>query len=89
MEDSYTGFALTPVDDEPQSTRRSSSQYAATVRYFWRSEPKTQEIDFRKEGIKGQTLRVGLMKAIADEGLVGKVTVSVHESTGKAYLKKV
>jgi len=91
MADNDYGDALpmTPVEDLPERGGRSTNVYRATVRAFWAGEPDRQKIDLRAVGIKGQTLRVGLLKAIEQEGLVGKVTVIISESTQAGYLKKV
>ena len=85
----YKGLPMTPVDEEPRAVRGSSGRYTDTIKAFWSGDPITQAINFREAGIKGQTLRVGLLKAIDDEGLTDKVKVSIHEKTGLAYLTKV
>lgn len=80
---------MKPVAAEPPAARGASALYTETIGAFWSGDPTTQEIDFKAAGIKGQTLRVGLLKAIDDAGLTGKVKVSIHEKTGLAYLTKV
>jgi len=80
---------MTPVEDEPVRGRRSTNIYRATVKKFWEGEPESQQIDLKQIDMRGQTLRVGLLKAIEQEGLDGKVEVSIYESSGMAYLKKV
>ena len=91
MADNDYGDALpmTPAEDLPVRGGRSTNIYRATVRAFWAGEPERQKIDLGAVGIKGQTLRVGLLKAIDQEGLAGKVTVTVSESMQAGYLTKV
>ena len=80
---------MTPVEDASPRGRRSANIYTATLRKFWEGEPKNQRIDLHAVNIKGQTLRVGLLKAIDEQGLEGKVEVSIYESSGEAVLRKV
>jgi len=90
MSQSDYGDALPmrPIETEPPRTRRSTTVYTNTVRKFMDDGQQVQEIDLMAVDIKGQTLRVGLQKAIAELGVEDEVEFTIHESIGKAYLKR-
>lgn len=80
---------MRPVETEPPRTRRSTTVYTDTVRKFYEGGDDVMEIDLFAADIKAPTLRMGLQKAIADEGLGEKIKFSIYQSTGKAYLKRL
>lgn len=79
---------MRPIESEPPRTRRSTTVYSKTVQKFMDDGLQIQEIDLMAVNIKGQTLRVGLQKAIVELGVEDEVEFTIHESIGKAYLKR-
>lgn len=80
---------MRPVRDvAPARQRRTKPVYLGTVEAFLESEEPTVEIDLEEVGIKAPALRIGLMKAIDDLGVVDKVGISIRPSVGKAYLMR-